>query len=125
MINTWIKECEKAAMEGNILDYTLNAPLDIFILFIALAVWYILWHLVIKRILRRCKVTSFWYSLYELGAFGTFGIIIFLLVIAILFVASLQAALSYGIKMLFPLFIFWGGFVTIAILIVRSIRRKK
>lgn len=112
-------------MEGNILDYTLNAPLDIFILFKALAVWYILWHLVIKRILRRCKVTSFWYGLYELGAIGTFGVIVFLSIIVILFIASLQAALSYGIKMLFPLFIFWGGIVTIAILIIRSIRKKK
>ena len=112
-------------MEGNILDYTLNAPLDIFILLVALAVWYILWHLVIKRILQRCKVTSFWYSLYELGAFGTFGVIVFLSIIVIVFIASLQAALNYGIKMLFRLFIFWGGFVTIAILIIRSIRKKK
>lgn len=112
-------------MEGNILDYTLNAPFDIFRLFIASAVWYVLWHLVIKRILQRCKVTSFWYELYALGAFGTLGVMLFLFVVVILFIASLQAALSYGIKMLFPLFIFWGGFVTIAILIIRSIRKKK
>lgn len=112
-------------MEGNILDYTLNAPLDIFSLLKVFAVWCILWHLVIKRILQRCKATSFWHELYELGAFGTFGVIVFLLIIAIIFVASLQAALSYGIRMLFPLFIFWGGLVTIAILIIRAIRKKK
>lgn len=112
-------------MEGNILDYTLNAPSNIFRLFIAFAMWYVLWHLVIKGILRRCKVTSFWYELYKFGAFGNFGVMLFLLVIAILFIASVQAVLSYGIKMLFPLFIFWGGLVTIAILIIRSICKKK
>ena len=116
---------EKVAMERNIIDYTLNAPSDIFILFGSLAVWYILWHFVIKRILRRCKVTSFWYELYQLGASGTLGIIVFLSIILIIFIASIQAVLGYGIKMLFPLFIFWGGIVAIAILIIRYIRKKK
>ena len=112
-------------MEDNILDFTLNAPLDIFTLLISVAVWYILWHLIIKRILRRCKVTSFWYELYELGALGAFGIMIFLLLLVILFIASIQAVIEYSIKLLFPLFIFWGGIGTVAVLIIRAIRKEK
>ena len=112
-------------MEGNILDFTINAPLNIFRLLILVAVWYILWHLIIKRILRQCNVTSFWYELYELGAFGALGILIFLLILVILFIASIQASLEYGIKMLFPLFIFWGGIGTVTILVIRAIRKKK
>ena len=112
-------------MEGNIIDYTLNAPANIYKLLIAVATWFILWHLVIKRILQRCKVTSFWYGLYELGAFGTFGIVIILSIMAILFISSIQAVIGYGTKMLFPLFLFWGIIVTIIILIIRYIRKKK
>lgn len=112
-------------MKGNILDFTLNAPLNIFRLLILVAVWYILWHLIIKRILRRCKVTSFWYELYELGAFGALGLTIFLLIFVILFIASIQAVIEYGIKLLLPLFIFWGGIGTVAILIIRAILKKK
>ena len=112
-------------MEDNILDYTLNASFDIFRLFKAAAVWFILWHLVIKRILRRCKVTSFWYEMYELGAFGTLGIVIFLSIVTILLIASVQAVIGYGIKMLAPLLLFWGIITTIVILIIKSIRKKK
>ena len=111
-------------MEGNIIDYTLNTPVNIYKLLIAVTIWFILWHLVIKRILRRCKVTSFWYELYELGAFGTFGVVIFLLIMAILFIASIQAVSTYGIKMLFPLLLFWGGIIAIIILIIRYIFKK-
>ena len=110
-------------MKGNILDFTLNAPFDIFTLLKAIVVWYILWHLIIKRILRRCKITSFWHKLYELGASGTFGIVIFVLIIAILFIASIQTVIEYGIKLLFPLFIFWGGFVTFTIYLIRFINK--
>ena len=92
---------------------------------IALVAWSILWRLVFERFMRRCNVTSFGYALYELGSLGTFGILIALSLIAILFIGSIQAVIGYGIKLLFPLFIFWGGFVTIAILIIRAIRKKK
>jgi hypothetical protein len=112
-------------MEGTILDYTLNAPLDISKLLTAVVLWYILWHLVIKRILWKCEVTSFWYALYELGAFGTFGIVVFLSIIAILFIASIQAVIGYGIKMLVALFLFWGIIVTFVVLIIKHIRKKK
>ena len=112
-------------MEGNILDFTLNAPLSIFRLLILVAVWYILWNLIIKRILKRCNVTSFWYELYKLGAFGSLGLTIFLLIFVILFIASIQAVIEYGIKLLLPLFIFWGGIGTVAILIIKAILKKK
>ena len=112
-------------MEDNILDYTLNATFDIFRLFKVAAVWFILWHLVIKRILRRCKVTSFWYEMYEVGAFGTLGIVILLSIVTILLIASIQTVIGYGVKMLAPLLFFWGIITTIVILIIKSIRKKK
>lgn len=111
-------------MEGSVIDL-LNSPLEIGALVVVIAAWFVIWHVALKKILRKCKVTSFWHALYELGAFGTLAILVFLLLIAILFVGSIQAVIEYGIKLLFPLFIFWGGFVTIAILIIKAIRKKK
>lgn len=114
-------------MEGNAIDL-LNSQLTkyhILGILCAVVVWFAFWHLILKRLLRKCKVTSIWYELYELGAFGTLGILIFLSLIAILFIGSIQAVIGYGIKLLFPLFIFWGGLLTIAILIIRSIRKEK
>ena len=111
-------------MEGNIIGL-LNSPMDIGMLATFVAAWFVIWHVALKRILRKCNVTSIWYELYELGAFGTLAILLFLSLIAILFIGSIQAAIEYGIKMLFPLFLFWGGFVAIAILIIRAIRKKK
>ena len=112
-------------MKSNILDFTLNAPFDIFTLLKIVVVWYILWHLIIKRILKRGKVTSFWYEIYELGALGAFGIVMFLAVIVILFIASIQAVIEYGIKMIFPLFIFWGGFISFTIFLIGYINKEK
>ena len=109
-------------MNGNVIDF-LNAPADISKLFLAVVVWFALWHLILKRILRKCKVTSIWYELYELGAFGTLGLILFLAIIMILFIGSIQAVVEIGAKLLFPLFIFWGIMITVAILIIRNIRK--
>lgn len=111
-------------MEGNIIDL-LNSPMDIDVLVIIVAAWFVIWHVALKRILKKCKVTSIWYELYELGAFGTLAILLFLSLIAILIIGSIQATIEYGIKMLFALFLFWGGFVSTAILIIRAIRKKK
>lgn len=110
-------------MEGNIIDM-LNSPLDIGAL-VVVAAWFVIWHVALKRILRKCNVTSIWYELYKLGTFGTFGILLFISLIAILFIGSIQAVIGYGIKLLLPLFIFWGGLITISVLIIRSIRQKK
>ena len=112
-------------MKGNILDFTLNAPFDIFTLLKAVVVWYILWHLIIKRILKRSKVTSFWYKIYELGILGALGIVMFLSIIVILFIASIQAIIEYGIKILFPMFLFWGGFISFTIFLIRYINKEK
>ena len=112
-------------MKGNIIEFTLNSTFDIFTLLKAVAVWYILWHLIIKRILKRSKVTSFWYEIYELGALSAFGIVMFLAVIVILFIASIQALIEYGIKILFPMFLFWGGFVSFTIFLIRYINKEK
>ena len=111
-------------MDGSILDFTLNSPLDIFTLLSAVAVWYILWNLFIKRILKRCKATSFWYEIYKLGVFGAFGIVMFLSIIVILFIASIQAIIEYGIKILFPMFLFWGGFISFTIFLIKYINKR-
>lgn len=111
-------------MECNIIDL-LNSPLDIGVLVVVVSTWFVIWHMALKKILRKCKVASIWHELYELGAFGTLGILLFLLLIAILFIGSIQAVIGYGIKLLFPLFMFWGVLITIAVLIIRSIRKKK
>ena len=111
-------------MEGNVIDL-LNSPLNLGMWIKIIAAWFVIWHMALKRILRKCKVTSFWYELYELGAFGTLGILLFISLIAILFIGSIQAAIEYGIKLLFPLFIFWGGLITIVVFIIRSIRKDK
>ena len=115
-------------MKNNIIDF-LNSSVDagdvLIISIIALAVWVILWHLVFYRFLKRCKVTSFWYAMYQLGAVGTFSILIFLSFIAILLIASIQAVLHYGAILLLPLIVFWGGLIAVATLIIRHIRKEK
>ena len=110
-------------MEGSVIDL-LNSPLDVGVLVVVIAAWFVIWNVALRKILRKCKVTSIWYELYELGAFGTLGILLFLSLITILFIGSIQAAIEYEIKLLFPLFIFWGGLITIAVLIVKSIRKR-
>lgn len=110
-------------MKYNAIDL-LNSPFDVCALIGFVAVWFVLWHAILKRILKRCKVTSIWYELYELGAFGTIAIVVFFLIIVAIFIGSIQATIVYGIKLLFPLLLFWGGFVAIAVLIVRAVRKK-
>ena len=111
-------------MEGSVIDL-LNSPIDAGVLVVVIAAWFVIWHVALKRILRECKVTSIWYELYELGALGTFCILLCLLLIAILFIGSIQAAIEYGTKMLAPLLLFWGFITTIVILIIKAIRKKK
>lgn len=110
-------------MDKNIISYTLNAPFDLGMAIILILLWILLWHLIIKRILRKCNVTSFWYNLYELGAFGTMAIVIFINIIIILLIASIEALIELGIKMLFPLAIFWGGVFAFAYLLIRHCKK--
>ena len=115
-------------MKKNIIEF-LNSSVDageaLIALITALAVWVIFWHLILARLLKRCKVTSFGYAVYELGAVGSFGTLILLSLIAILFIVSIQSVLSYGVRLLLPLLLFWGGIITIAILIIKYIRKEK
>ena len=62
---------------------------------IAFLVWFILWK-ILSRIFEKRKM----YDLLELGAIGSFGILLFLSIIVVLFIASIQAIIEYEIKML-------------------------
>ena len=108
----------------NVIDL-LNRPINWAVLGAIVATWFLLWHLLLKHILKKCSVTSFWYELYELGAIGILGILIFLSIILLLLIGSIQAVITFGIQMLFPLALFWGGIITIVVLIVRKNLRKK
>ena len=52
-------------MKKNIIEF-LNSSVDageaLIALITALAVWVIFWHLILARLLKRCKVTSFGYA---------------------------------------------------------------
>ena len=111
-------------MNGTIIGF-LNSSLDLGISAAVIIAWFALWHLILKRMLRKSDVTSFWYELYELGAFGSLGIMIFLLLIVALIIASVHAVIGYGPKMIFPLALFWGAIITGIVLIVRYIIKKK
>lgn len=87
-------------------------------------IWFIVWKLFFEKLLYSCDVSSFWYGLYELGPFGTFGAILFLGVLIVLFIASIQFAIDVGIKMIFPLILFWGSVITIGIAIIKRLRKK-
>lgn len=111
----------------NIIEW-LNSNLDagnaIIFSLIALAVWFILWHLMLKKLLVKC---DWGYDLVNMGpALGpgaAFGILLFFFIIAVLFIASIQAVLTIGAKMIFPLLIFWGGIITFFVLLIRHIKK--
>lgn len=111
-------------MDKNILDYTFNAPFNLTKLIIFVLVFLLLWHLVIKRFLRSCNHVSFWYELYELGPLAALGIVIFLGILVILFVASIQAIIAFGIEMLLPMSLFWGIIFAFAYCIIRYCKKK-
>lgn len=83
---------------------------------IALVIWIIIWKLIICKILDKYNI----YSLKELGVLGSFGILIFLLIPVVLFIASIQAIIEYGIRLLFPLLIFLGGFTVFVIFFIKK-----
>lgn len=91
---------------------------------IALAVWFVLWHLIIRKLFRK---STFINEIMDYGPIlaplASFGILLFVSVIAVLFIASIQAALSYGAKMIFVLLLFWGGIITFFVFLIRHIRK--
>ena len=91
---------------------------------IALVVWFVAWHLIISKLFRKYTLID---ELMDYGPIlaplASFGILLFLSVIAVLFIASIQAALSYGAKMIFSLLLFWGGSITFFVLLIRHMRK--
>lgn len=106
----------------NIIEW-LGANVDAFdaILFglIAFAIWFFLWKL-IRILLEKYKL----YSLMELGVMGSYLILVFFAFVVVLFIASIQGAMEYGIKLALPLLIFWGGFTAFVIFFVKKFRNK-
>lgn len=99
------------------LNKNIDAGDALFFCLIALDIWFIIWKLLYK-VLGKYKL----YDFMELGVLGSFGILIFLSIIIVLFVASIQAAIEYGVIMLFPLFIFWGTLTAFVIFFIKKFK---
>lgn len=106
----------------------LNSSFDISYAFIAFVIWVVLWNLInliTSKILKKCDLN---YDLMRmgpiLGSMASFGIAVFLSLILLLLVASIQLAIEYGIKLAFPLLIFWGGIIAFVIFFIKKIRNK-
>ena len=106
----------------NIIEW-LGANVDAFeaIIFalIAFVIWFFLWKL-ISILLEKHKL----YSLMELGVMGSYLILVFFAIMAILFIASIQASIEYGIKLAFPFLIFWGAFTVFLVFLIKKIKGK-
>lgn len=110
----------------------LKSSFDIYKALIALGtsfiVWVIAWYSFIAKLLKKSPGSSFRYELYDHGMFFSYlifiGIIIMLLIMAALFFASIYAVKHFGIKMIFPLFLFWGMFIAIIIAIIRYNKKR-
>ena len=105
----------------------LNSSFDVLYALVAFIVWFILWHLInfiTSKVLKKCDIN---YDLMGMGPFlapiASFGIAIFLSLIILLFVASIQVTIEYGIKLLFPILIFWGGFIAFAVFFIKKFKK--
>lgn len=114
---------ERLFMLSSVIDFW-NSPLDLNIVLKVVIIWFFLWFTVIKKLLRKAPESSFWYELSEIGGAGVLGIIIFLSIPISLLVASIQIVLYAGIKMIFPLSVFWGLIFFIVIKIIKHIRNR-
>ena len=97
----------------------LNSSFNVLYVLVAFVAWFILWHLInfiTSKVLKKCDIN---YDLMGMGPIlapiASFGIAILFTLIILLLIASIQAAIEYGIKLLFPLLIFWG-ILTVSIL---------
>ena len=86
---------------------------------IALVVWFILWKLLISKLFEKHKL----YDFLELGAIGSFSILLFLSIIIVLFVATFQAVGSFGLQLLFPVLLFWGGLIVAVIFFIKKFKK--
>ena len=91
---------------------------------VAFVVWFAMWHLFVKQLLVKC---SWGYDLVNMGRFlgpcAAFGILMFFSVVLGLFVASVQAVFTIGVKMLFPLLLFWGGIIALSVFFIKHIKK--
>ena len=101
---------------GDAIDYGL----------IAFVIWSVLWNL-ISFITSKIKDYSLNYDLMNegpiLGTIGSFGIALFLSVIVVLIVASIQAVIEYGAKLVFPYLIFSGIITAFVIFFIKKINK--
>lgn len=85
---------------------------------IAFLIWFVLWKL-ISILLEKYKL----YSLIEFGALGSFGILLFLALIIVLFIASIQAAINFGLQLLCPLAVFWGALIVFFVFLIKKLKK--
>ena len=104
----------------------LNSPFDVLYALVAFIVWFILWHLInfiTSKVLKKCDIN---YDLMGMGPIlapiASFGIAILFTLIILLLIASIQAVIEYGIKLLFPFLIFWGGFIAFAVFFIKKFK---
>lgn len=111
----------------NIIEQTLNSPLelsDIIYTLIAFVIWCIIWHLIIVKLFNKCELISDLMSEGPiLAPIGSFTILLFLYVLAILFIGSIQAAFSIGAKIILPLLIFWGAVITFFVFLIKHLKK--
>lgn len=115
-------------LSSNIITY-LNAKYDagdaLLTGLTILALWSLIWRLFLGKWLYKHNASSFWYAIYEFGPVGSFSIILFLVILFVLFIASIQAVLEYGAKMILTLAVFWSIVIGVPIIIVKNIKKKK
>ena len=113
----------------NIIEQKLNRPfraIDILYILIALVIWFIVWHLIIVKLFGNC---SFIRELMDYGPIlapiASSGILIFLSLFVILFIASIQAVLLYRAKitLILLLLLFWSGVIAFFVFLIRHIRK--
>jgi hypothetical protein len=114
----------------SVIDW-LNSGFDItdaIYFFIAFVIWAILWNLIniiTCKILKKCDLN---YDLLNmgpiLGSIASFGIAVFLSLILLLLVASIQGIIQYGIKLLFPFLIFWGVIISFFVYLIKYLIKK-
>ena len=90
---------------------------------IILAFWSFIWRQFLGEWLYKQKASSFWYLIYELGPLGSFGVMLVLSLLLILFIASFQAVSEYGAKMLLSVGLFWGAILAFAIFFIKKIKK--
>ena len=105
----------------NIIEW-LGANIDAFdaiiLGLIALVIWFFIWKLISILLVKHKS-----YSLLELGVVGSYAILLFLAIIVVLFIASIQAAINLGLKLLLPLTAFWGALIAFFVFLIKKLKK--